>query len=146
MPHFPWQRPAPIPLPPGAELHRAATRNRGGENWRIVGEPGEPAYVLPWFAETHPTAGLAPALRFKIDDLGLVHLSGGIDREFESTFAELIFILPERYRPPKQILISVSKGSAHSARILANGEVRLYAEPVEGREIIFSNTFLSANL
>jgi hypothetical protein len=110
------------------------------EAWRRVGAPGQPGFPTNgslctgpdqecWMnAATHNTAAF-----FK-DPFGVVHLRGVVRCSAEpgtcqpGGFAEVIFTLPNGYRPPaRELQSTLSDGAAFRVDIDAAGAVRLGA-------------------
>ncbi len=69
------------------------------ENWREVGAVGEPAFENSW---VNYDAGWDTAGFYK-DPFGRVHIKGRVK---DGTLNTAIFILPEGYRPPVNLLFA----------------------------------------
>ena len=91
----------------GGAFARAAS-----EPWRVVGTPGQPAFMNNW--QNAPGAGVT---RFYRDPLGIVHLSGVVTQPSGST--NTMFELPAGYRPAQALEFAVATCcSAAAGRIV----------------------------
>ena len=87
------------------------------ENWHEVNSPGEPVFQNGW-ANTGATD--VTAAFFK-DPYGVVHLKGLI---FGGTNSAAIFVLPDGYRPSKNVIQLVWRGSGSGKlNLLPDGSV-----------------------
>jgi hypothetical protein len=89
------------------------------ENWHEVDSPGEPVFKNGW-TNTGPATDVTAAF-FK-DPYGVVHLKGLI---FGGTNGMPIFVLPDGYRPSKNVVQLVWRGSGSGKlNVLPDGTVQ----------------------
>ncbi len=99
-----------------------ASRLTPPEPYHEIGTPGEPEFQneAENFGDTFSTAA------FFIDHEGVVHLKGTV----KSTTFNVIFTLPEGYRPSQQLFIATQATSVSSAvYIYPNGDVEVRGGP-----------------
>lgn len=84
------------------------------EAWHEVGTSGEPAFGTSWSNYTT----FATSAAFYKDPFGVVHLKGWVTNG-GATFQQIIFGLPEGYRPTKTTCIGSVDQSATPPRALA---------------------------
>jgi hypothetical protein len=88
------------------------------ENWREVNSPGEPVFQNGWMN----TGATDVTAAFFKDPYGVVHLKGLI---FGGTNSAPIFILPAGYRPSKNVIQLVWRGSGSGKlNLLPDGTVQ----------------------
>ncbi|MBI3936419.1 MAG: hypothetical protein HY323_05535 [Betaproteobacteria bacterium] len=98
--------------------------NLRGEEWREVGASGQPAFGTNWGNYGTPWETAA----FYKDPLGRVYLKGMTTKTGTPTINDVIFTLPEGYRPAKDLLFGVASettGTFGASRVdvKANGDV-----------------------
>jgi hypothetical protein len=99
-----------------------------GEAWREVGAAGQPSFQGTWvnYGATFDTAA------FYKDVLGIVHLKGNIK---DGTMGALAFVLPDGYKPARDLRFAVESNNAHGSLIIqSDGDVF----PNAGSTAIFS--------
>jgi hypothetical protein len=124
-----------------------------GEQYRNVGDAGQPAFVSPW---RHYSAGSSAfgKVRFYKDYTGIVHLEG-VAETTGTPGSNLIFSLPAGYRPSQALVLVVRATTvvgqpADTARIdiLAAGDVQVitpdYTKFTSGSGLSLSNIHFRA--
>ena len=79
-----------------------------GEDWHYVGDTDEPAFQNGW-----DNVGVVYTLAFRIREAGVVDIQGYIRNTTPANVNDVIFTLPERYRPTdKAFLIAAGDDAA----------------------------------
>lgn len=111
-------------------LQTASVAAQPIDNWHLVGDPGEPAYLNNWASQDGVRS--LPAFR-KLPD-GMVHLKGVARSTVTQSSQSVIFTLPAGYRPARELWFwargSAGGGASVAVEIGANGNVNVAATAV----------------
>lgn len=103
---------------------RVATRSRipsfgagATEDWHVIGTTGEPVFVGAFSNASGTTA-------FKLNTAGEVCLRGNLNAPASAT-GQVLFVLPEGYRPAQSMTFPTLRGlQGARVTVATNGEVR----------------------
>lgn len=102
------------------EFYESMTRGMTSEPWREVGASGQPAFGTNWgnYGGNEETAA------FYRDPLLVVRLKGMVTKTGTPAISDVIFTLPEGYRPPKSSYFAVATGQTNAV----DGQVQIQTD------------------